>query len=129
MKKFNIKVNGNSYEVEVEEVGGSTSTTTPISKPVIKPVPNPTPTPIVEKQVMPKTANASGEEVTSPMPGKILRVIKGEGSNVKAGEVVLILEAMKMENEITAGADGKITQMAVSEGATVQSGERLFILS
>ena len=60
--------------------------------------------------------------------GKILKVLKSQGASVKAGDVVMILEAMKMENEITAPQDGTITQISVNEGATVNPGDALFVV-
>lgn len=127
MRKFNITVNGKTYEVEVEEVGG-------VSAP-IRPVPMHTPkveTPAPkapEAPAQPQPASvAGGEKVTAPMPGKVLRVLKGEGTSVKSGDVVLILEAMKMENEITAPTDGTVKQISAKEGATVNPGDVLFVV-
>ena len=66
-----------------------------------------------------------GEKITSPMPGNIIDIKVNVGDNVKKGQVVMILEAMKMENEIMAGADGQITSIAVTKGASVQTGDML----
>ena len=126
MRKFNIIVNGKSYEVEVEEIVENKEKTSPRIKTVHKAVA--AKDPLTEKPKTDNSTTSSGKVVTSPMPGKILKVIKSEGATVNEGEIILILEAMKMENEIRAISDGEISQMTVSEGSTVQSGEQLFII-
>jgi len=104
MRKFQIKVDGKVYEVEVEEVGGNESSTGTIS------VPQPVATKVKEKPVSQKAAKPSsspapaktpaaavaGEQVTAPMPGKVLQLKVSEGDGVKDGDTLLILEAMKM---------------------------------
>jgi len=130
MRKFNITVNGKTYEVEVEEVGGASAPVKSLSANVPK-VTNPAPVaPAPQAPVQPQAANpvTGGETVTAPMPGKVLRVVKGEGTPVKNGDVVMILEAMKMENEITAPADGTVKQIAAKEGAAVNPGDGLFVV-
>ncbi len=111
MKKFNITVNGNTYEVEVEELGGVSAS---VSRPAA-PAPKAAPAP------------AGGETVEAPMPCKVLRIVKGEGSAVKEGELVLILEAMKMENEIYAPCDGTVKNVS-KEGTAVNPGDVLFVV-
>lgn len=125
MKKYNITVNGKTYEVEVEELGGVAAPARPqVAAPAPKAAPQAAPAPAA-----PKAAPAAGGgTVTAPMPGKILKVLKSQGASVKAGDVVMILEAMKMENEITAPQDGTITQISVNEGATVNPGDALFVV-
>ncbi|KAB3532392.1 biotin/lipoyl-binding protein [Alkaliphilus pronyensis] len=129
MKKFNITVNGVSYEVEVEEVKDGTAavqrsavaTAPPVAaKPVAKPAPKPT-----SKPAAPATASAGAVNVDAPMPGNIWKVLVSEGEEVKKDQVLLILEAMKMENEIVAPADGVITTIHVKEGASVNGGDIL----
>lgn len=130
MRKFNITVNGKTYEVEVEEIGGVSAPArpaAPVAAPKAAPAPQaaaPAPAPA------PKAAPAAGggETVSAPMPGKVLKVLKGEGSPVKNGDVVMILEAMKMENEITAPVDGTVKQVAAKEGVAVNPGDVLFII-
>lgn len=131
MKKFNITVNGNTYEVEVEELGGASA---PVSRPAApKAAPAPAaaaapkaaPAPAAAPKAAP--APAGGEAVDAPMPGKVLRIVKGEGSAVKEGELVLILEAMKMENEIFAPCDGTVKNVA-KEGTAVNPGDVLFVV-
>ncbi|KJS18960.1 MAG: hypothetical protein VR72_21010 [Clostridiaceae bacterium BRH_c20a] len=128
MRKFNITVNGKTYEVEVEEVGGVSAPAkmAPISAPKAS-VPAAAPN---EPAAQPKAQApvTGGESVTAPMPGKVFKVIKGEGTQVKNGEVVMILEAMKMENEITAPLDGTVQQIAAKEGTAVNPGDVLFII-
>lgn len=119
MRKFIVNINGNSYEVEVEEIKGE-------SKPTPKPVQESKPVEPVE--VAPVEVSTEQEIVKSPMPGNIWKITSEEGQEVKAGDVLLILEAMKMENEIVAPRDGVISSIVVVEGATVNAGEDLVIL-
>lgn len=128
MKQYRITVNGTTYEVEVEEVkGGDTaarSNTAPVQRaaapaPAAKPAPAPAP----EKQPEPKAAPASASganTMKAPMPGTILKVLVQEGQEVKRGEVLCILEAMKMENEIVAPHDGVVRGIYVKEQQNVQ---------
>lgn len=118
MKNYVITVNGTSYEVSVEEVGGAAPVQTAAPK-AAAPAP----------KAAPKAA-ASGAQgavkVNAPMPGKILNVKASVGQAVKKGDVLLILEAMKMENEIVAPQDGKVAAIYVNEGAAVESNSKLF---
>ena len=113
MRKFNITVNGKSYEVDVEEVGG-------VSVPAaLKAAPAPAPA-----AAAPKAAPVAGaSQVKAPMPGTILSVKVKAGDKVSSGDVVAILEAMKMENEIFAGVDGTIAGVSVSSGDAVNTGD------
>lgn len=132
MRKFIINVNGNSYEVEVEEVKGGAQTQRP-SAPAPRPAapapapaaPKAAPAPAPEKEV---AVSAGQEVVEAPMPGNILRIEVQEGKSVKAGEVLLILEAMKMENEILAPRDGKVVSIATTTGSSVNTGDKLIVL-
>ena len=118
MNKYIIKVNGNSYEVEVEEIGGTTANVVAATatKPTAK-----TTAPNVVKTSQSKT-NSTGD-VAAPMPGTVLKVKVALGDTVKKGQVLLILEAMKMENEIVSPADGKVTLLNVEAGKGVTAGE------
>ncbi len=123
MRKFIVNVNGTSYEVEVEEISGAQA-----AAPAAQPVP-------AEKaEPAPVSAPASaadpgmGESVTAPMPGNILEVKVQAGSAVRNGDVLLILEAMKMENEILAPRDGKVLSVGVTKGATVNAGDLLCVI-
>lgn len=109
MKKFKVTVNGTAYEIELEEIDAAKAQASPAA----------------EKQGAPAPAAPAaqgGERVTAPMPGNILDVRVKVGDAVKKGDVLLILEAMKMENEIMAGADGKITSVNVNKGDSVETG-------
>ncbi len=132
MKKFLIKVNGNQYEVEVDEVrDGSVPAYTPVvsapvaSAPVSAPAaPAPAPAPAAEKK--PVTGGAVGSvKVSAPMPGTILKVVAGVGDSVKRGDVLVILEAMKMENEIVAPSEGVVASINVTKGTSVNAGDLL----
>ncbi|MDD4146341.1 MAG: biotin/lipoyl-binding protein [Clostridia bacterium] len=130
MKKFRIKVNGKAYEVEVEEIDGGgaaipkiTAPTTPQT--VVQPAaPAVSPEP---KTVAPAPSGA--EVVTAPMPGKIMSIKVAVGQQVKAGDLLLILEAMKMENEIFCGTGGTIKEIRVSEGAAVNPEDVLVVIA
>ena len=128
MKKFNVKVNGRSYEVEVEEIGAKVVTEPTAPAAPAKPMPGPHAA--AKKAAPPKPAPAAGgkTEVNSPMPGTILALEVKEGDKVSQGQVMLILEAMKMENEIPAPMDGQVVSVKVTEGASVSAGDLLVVL-
>ena len=122
MRKFIVNVNGNSYEVEVEEVGGA-ATSAPVAAPVQAAAPAAAPKAAPKAQ-----APAGGTPVKAPMPGNVLDIKVSNGQAVKEGDVVVILEAMKMENEIYAPCDGTVTVVA-TKGSTVNTGDVLISLS
>ncbi len=125
IKNYNIVVNGVSYSVQVEELGsnyssGSENMTKP--QPEIKlPPKQETKAPVNNINVAP----SGGSGVSAPMPGTIIDVKVNVGDSVKKGQVLCILEAMKMENEIMASYDGKITGVSVSKGSSVSTGDLL----
>lgn len=122
MKYFNITVNGTAYNVSVEEISSATAAPTAVA-----PAPKAAP---AAASVAPTAAPAAGSvTVSAPMPGTILDTKVTAGSAVKAGDVLLILEAMKMENEIVAPQDGTVASVNVSKGTTVNSGDVLVVLN
>lgn len=132
MKKYLITVNGVTYEVMAEEVRGNQPVIqqiiqqpAPVVQPAPAPAPTPTPAPVVKEA--PKAAPTGGKQITSPMPGSIFKVNVKPGDSVKRGDVVIILEAMKMENEIFAADDAVVASVEVKEGATVNTGDVLVI--
>lgn len=130
MKKFRINVNGKAYEVEVEEIGGSTvatpSVVAPAATPTVAPA-APVATPVAPTKAAEPTP-AGAETVTAPMPGKIMAIKVKVGQQVKAGDLILTLEAMKMENEIFCGVGGTVKDIRVSEGAAVNAGDVLVVI-
>ncbi len=124
IKNYNIVVNGENYEVSVEEIGLSASQR-PVAAPVAAPTPRKaTPAP----KVAPAAPIAGGDSISAPMPGTIIDVKVKEGEAVKKGQVLCILEAMKMENEIMAMQDGTVASVRTSKGAAVSSGDILITL-
>ncbi|EPR13348.1 biotin/lipoyl-containing protein [Ruminiclostridium papyrosolvens] len=116
MNKYIIKVNGTPYEVEVEEVGGGRPVAAAPKPRASKPGQT-----AAAKSAQPQAGKAG--DVAAPMPGTVLKVKVNLGDEVKKGQVLLILEAMKMENEIVAPADGKVTALTVEAGKSVTAGE------
>ena len=121
MKQYKINVNGTFYEVSIEEVDASEIKTAAPAATATAPAAPAAPAASV--------APAGGEKVNAPMPGNILAVNINVGDTVKAGQVGMILEAMKMENEIMVPCDGTVTAVGVAKGATVESGAFLFSIN
>ena len=101
MRKYRVTVNGTVYEVELEEITGAVPAAAPAGE---------------------------GEQITSPMPGTILAVNVTVGQSVKKGDVLMVLEAMKMENEIMCPRDGVVSSVQAAKGASVESGTLLCVL-
>jgi len=133
MRKFLIKVNGNQYEVEVEEMREDGTVVEQISEvkstaPAAAPAPAPAPAPKQAETKKSAPIPADAFVVSAPMPGTILSINVNTGDTVKKGQVLLILEAMKMENEIVAPRDGKVASINTSKGASVNAGDALVSL-
>ena len=110
MKKYNVNVNGKTYQIEIEEVQNFDPKQAPVAPAAAAPA------------TVPVAAPAGGETISCPMPGTILDVRCSEGASVKKGDILFILEAMKMENEIMSPCDGTVHGVSVSKGASVDTG-------
>ena len=120
MKYYNITVNGVAYSVSVEETAAGAA---PVAAPAAPAAPKAPAAPAAAPKA---AAGAAGAvSVKAPMPGNILDVKVAAGASVKAGDVLVILEAMKMENEIVAPQDGTVASVNVNKGDTVNSGDVL----
>jgi len=149
MKEFAFKLNGAEYKCAVEEIeAGKTKVTVngkvyeveteaaaPAAKPVAKPAPvapKPAPAPAAAPKAEPKANSqeptANGQQVKSPLPGSVIKVLVSEGQAVKRGDTLLTLESMKMENAIMAEADGTVKQIAVTPGQNVMQDDLLIVL-
>lgn len=126
MKNYRITVNGTAYDVAVEELGQGAVAAAPVAA-----APAPAAAPVAAAPAAaPKASGTEGSvKVTAPMPGKILGVKASVGQAVKKGDVIIVLEAMKMENEVVAPEDGTVASINVSEGASVESGDVLATLN
>ena len=122
MKRFLIKINGKTYDAEVEVLGASAAAPAPAAAPkAAAPAPAP-----AAPAAAPKAGGPAN--VTSPLPGTVLRLVKNAGDTVAAGEVVIIVESMKMENEVVAPEAGRIASIAVAAGSAINTGDLLFTL-
>ncbi|MEL7608539.1 MAG: biotin/lipoyl-containing protein [Bacillota bacterium] len=125
MRKFIVNVNGSTYEIEVEEISGAFAQ----SPAAAAPVPAAAPVAAAPKAAAaPVVASKGQETVSAPMPGTILGVKVNVGDTVKNGDVLVILEAMKMENEIVAPKGGTIVGINVSKGSSVSTGDPLCVI-
>ena len=142
MKKFKITVNGKAYEVEVEEMGGTPVATPAPQASAPAPAPAaPAPAPAAPASTPAPAAPASTPApavggpipdgaitVKAPMPGKISALKAEAGKAVKRGDIILVLEAMKMQNDITATADGTLHEIRVNPGDNVKTGDVLAVI-
>ena len=126
MKKFNITVNGNAYEVEIEEVKAAGAAPAPKAAPA--PAAAPAPKAAAAPAASAAAPAAGDTTVTAPMPGKIVKLVASAGQAVQAGDVLLILEAMKTQNEITAPAAGTVKSFSVNVGDSVKPGQTMVVL-
>ena len=120
MKNYRVVVNGVEYEVAIEEMSATEAKAAPVAAPAAAPAAAPV--------AAPAAAPAGGAEVKAPMPGTILSVNVNVGDTVKAGQTLVVLEAMKMENEIVSPADGKVLSVAAQKGSAVDSGATLVVI-
>ena len=128
--KYKVTLNGRTYEVEVEagkamllDEYEAIAPAAPATAPAAAPAP------VAAPSAAPAASLAAGEPVKAPMPGVVLKVQVQQGQAVKAGQVLVILQAMKMENEIVAPKDGTVAQIVAAKGASVESGAPLVILA
>ena len=127
MKKFNVTVNGVTYEVEVEEVGAEI--VAPAAAPVAASAPKAAPAAAKPAAKAAPAGKSGSVVVKSPMPGNIMKVNFKVGDSVKKGDVLCVLEAMKMENDVCAPSDGVVASVEVAKGATVETDAVLVTLN
>ena len=135
MAKYVVTLNGKNYEVEVEKNTAKITNTTAAAAPAAAPAPKAAPAPAPVAAPAPAAAPApvaaapaGGANITAPMPGTVLNVVAPDGTAEKAGDVILILEAMKMENDIVAPCDGTVASVA-AKGTSVNTDDVLATLS
>ncbi len=127
MKNYRITVNGNTYDVQVEELGRNAAVSAPA--PAAAPAPTPAAAPAAAPAPAAPATAAAGTNVTSPMPGNILDIKVNVGDKVAANQVVVVLEAMKMENDIVTPAAGTVASINVTKGQAVNSGDVLITVA
>lgn len=130
MKNYRITINGKTYEVGVEECEGGAQVKSVQPTTAVSPAPEPkVPAPkatVPKAPETPKAAQPSGAgDVTAPMPGTVLSVNVSEGQQVKQGQLLLVFEAMKMENELLAPCSGTVQKIHVSKGTVLETGTLL----
>ena len=134
--KYKVTLNNRVYEVEVEEGEAMLVDEYALAAPAaVAPVSVPVPVPVAAPAAPPTPAApvggglAAGEVVKSPMPGNVLKINVAQGQQVKEGDVLLILEAMKMENEVVSPKAGTVAQVVVAKGAVVETGSALVVIA
>lgn len=125
MKRFLIKINGKTYDAEVEELRGAAPAAPAVS---FAPAAAPAAAPVAAPAAAPAVAGGPAA-VTAPIPGTVLRLVKNVGDTVAAGDVVMIVESMKMENEVVAPVAGKITGITVAVNTSINTGDTLFTMA
>ena len=131
--RYKVTLNNKVYEVEVEESSAMLVDEYEALAPVVPapaaPAAPAAAAPAAVPAAAPAPVAAAGEQVTAPMPGTILKVNAAQGAAVKKGDILVVLEAMKMENEILAPRDGTVAQIAVAKGAMVDTGALLAVIA
>ena len=133
--KYKVTLNNRVYEVEVEEGSAMLideyESVAPVSSAPAAPAPQAAAAPAAPAPAAqaPAAALAAGEVIKSPMPGNILKINVTQGQRVEEGDVLLILEAMKMENEVVATKSGTVAQIVVSSGNVVETGSPLVVIA
>lgn len=127
--KYKVTLNNRVYEVEVEMGQAMLIDEYDAVAPAAPAAPTAVPAASAAPAAAPAAALASGEVVKSPMPGNILKINVAPGQKVEEGDVLIVLEAMKMENEIVATKSGTVAQVAVSKGAVVETGAPLVVIA
>lgn len=132
--KYKVTLNKRVYEVEVEEGTAMLVDEYELAAPAAPAAPAPVAAPVAAAPAAaapaaPAGALAAGEVVKSPMPGNVLKINVTQGQQVKEGDVLLILEAMKMENEVVSPKAGTVAQIVVSKGAVVETGAALVVVA
>ncbi|GAB6191520.1 biotin/lipoyl-containing protein [Desulfocastanea catecholica] len=138
MKMFRVVVNGSEYKVGIEELAEETASPSQVAQvaqaapaaPAVSAAPTQAPPkPTVQPAATKKDSAVAPGNVIAPMPGTVLQVLVDIGESVKKGQVLLVLEAMKMENDLMAPADGIVEKLNVTKGVSVNAGDVLVILS
>ncbi len=131
--KYKVTLNNRVYEVEVEQGEAMLVDEYELAAPAAPAAPAPVAAPVAAAAPAAAApaagALAAGEGVKSPMPGNILKINVSQGQQVNEGDVLIILEAMKMENEIVATKSGSVAQIAVTRGAVVETGTPLIVIA
>ena len=127
--KYKVTLNNRVYEVEVEMGQAMLIDEYDAIAPAAPAAPTAVPAAPAAPAAVPAAALASGEVVKAPMPGNILKINVAPGRKVEEGDVLIVLEAMKMENEIVATKSGTVAQVAVSKGAVVETGAPLVVIA
>ena len=127
--KYKVTLNNRVYEVEVEMGQAMLIDEYDAVAPAAPAAPTAVPAAPAAPAAVPAAALASGEVVKAPMPGNILKINVAPGQKVEEGDVLIVLEAMKMENEIVATKSGTVAQLAVSKGAVVETGAPLVVIA
>ncbi len=131
IRKYIVTIDSNKFEVEVEENGvvKSTNVAVPVAAPAATPTPVAAPVAAPAAAAAPVAVPADGNKVVSPLPGTLLKVVAKQGTAVKEGDLICIIEAMKMENEIRSQYAGTVTSVVASEGSMLNAGDVILVIA